>query len=677
MTLHDLAKMAGTTLAPTKAGLPLIKLSAFGDQRSRGGSLRNNGNMLSVSGLEADYDGKRVGVEEAAALIRAAGLAAVIYTSPSHMHDFPRWRVLCPFSHALPPENRREMMGRLNAVLGAVPGGDILAGESFTASQAFYIGQPGDAFAPEVMTIPGQFIDVAELPDPVYPARGKSYPIALPPMAPGTPPDARARQALEAAKAAFRERGDKGRHQVLLDATDLVAPFVLSGHLDRDEAVDEIGAAMTDDGRAPNPNEVESALDGALSHAVPYADGTEFPELPPLPAPTPHKLFTSRDFRLDQHQAYVVKRLIAPGNVCALLGQPGAGKSTLAPYIAYAVAQGRPVFGLRTTAGRSLIVAAEDLTGTQKRLGALGLRYGHTDDCAVVESGNLRDPDNRARLAATVVEFRPALIVLDTVAAAFAGMEENGSQDMGEVVELARKLAATGAAVLLVHHPAKQGGDGSARGHGSLQGTLDMVLALAPDDVTDADTIVRGVTPKNRQGSTAWTLAFRKEVIELGVDSEGDATTTTLPVEVDESASEAARPVKLSPLETAAMTALTTRLDMSGADQLPEPEWLDLCAALSTAEKARDRLRSARNMHANLTEKGAICAVNGMILIPGAGSAGIKRGSTQGIEFVGGIKWDQNGIKTDQEPGNVGWMGSTPKGDPIPSHPTRSLEGVV
>ena len=398
--------------------------------------------------------------------------------------------------------------------------------------------------------------------------------------------------------------------------------------------------------------------------------GWGFGPLPALPPARPRKLFVSRDFKIDAHQAYVIKHLVAPGNVCALLGQPGAGKSTLAPHLAYAVAQGRPVFGLRTTAGRTLYIAAEDLKGIQKRIGALGARHGHTDDCAVVESGNLREPDARVELAATVAEFKPALIVLDTVAAAFAGMDENTSQDMGAVVDFARKLAATGAAVLLVHHPAKQG-DGSPRGHSVLNGTLDMVLTLVPDDVTDPAAIVRGHTPKNRNGTTGREFAFRKDVLTLGTDHEGDPVTTTLPVELD-AADGAAKPVKLSRAEAAAMGVLHALLDSKGADQVPEAVWQEACAPLSQAEKPRDQLRSARNVQAKLVEKGAIHIVNGMVLVVApvqvAGLAVCGVGSTQGVEFVDGIKWDQNGITMDQPTRDVGWMGSSPKGDPIPSH---------
>ena len=352
----------------------------------------------------------------------------------------------------------------------------------------------------------------------------------------------------------------------------------------------------------------------------------EFGALPPAPAVAPRKLFVSRDFRLDPHEPYVVKHMLAPGNVAALLGHPGAGKSTLAPYLAYAVAQGRPVFGMRTKAGRALYIAAEDVRGVEKRVGALGQRYGHTDDCAVIGCGNLRDPAAQAEVFATVAEFKPALIVLDTLAAAFAGLDENASQDMGTVVAFGRRLAERGAAVMFVHHPAKNGGE-TPRGHGVLNGTLELTITLAPDDVHDPDTIVRGKLPKNKNGSTARDLAFRKQVIELGRDADGEATTTTLPVEVDADTAKAAKPVKIPAVQVKALAALQDLLDgpdvadHAGQRAVSEQAWRDACEAraITASDKADTRARTWRRAAGDLVAAGLIGRGDGLVWVPRAG----------------------------------------------------------
>jgi predicted P-loop ATPase len=135
ITLWDLRARILTTVANAKADLPLLKLARFGDQRSKKNSLRHDANVTAVTGIEADYDGERVKFDIAAAILKKARLQGLIYTSPSNTPKKPRWRVLCPTSCDLPPDQRGRLMARLNGLFG-----DIFASESFTPSQAFYFG---------------------------------------------------------------------------------------------------------------------------------------------------------------------------------------------------------------------------------------------------------------------------------------------------------------------------------------------------------------------------------------------------------------------------------------------------------------------------------------------------------------------------------------------------------
>jgi hypothetical protein len=146
---------------PTKAACPLIKLAAFGDTFSQRGSLRHDGNVIAVSGIECDYDAGLIAPGVVAAMLQ--GVQAVIYTSPSHAPSAPRWRVLAPLSREVAPHERREYVGRLNGILGG-----ILAHESFTLSQTFYIGRvAGAAF--EAYVCDGQPIDQINV-APMFPA---------------------------------------------------------------------------------------------------------------------------------------------------------------------------------------------------------------------------------------------------------------------------------------------------------------------------------------------------------------------------------------------------------------------------------------------------------------------------------------------------------------------------
>ena len=150
---------------PTKAACPLIKLATFGEQRTAKGCLRHDANVLTITGLECDYDGEKMPPSTARMLIERAGITALVYTSPSHTEAAPRWRVLAPLSTECPPTARRELVGRINGVLGG-----ILANESFTLSQSFYIGRV-EGMEYEAYATEGDFIDRLPSLPAVYPAK--------------------------------------------------------------------------------------------------------------------------------------------------------------------------------------------------------------------------------------------------------------------------------------------------------------------------------------------------------------------------------------------------------------------------------------------------------------------------------------------------------------------------
>lgn len=134
-TVHDLADLARETTASTKDNLPWWKLASFGDKRSERNSFRNDGNVRFITGIEADYDAEKIAFDDAAELLDKLGLLSVLYTSPSHTEDTPRWRVIAPTSIGMQPDKRRHMLGRLN---GAFRG--VFSIESWTLSQSYYYG---------------------------------------------------------------------------------------------------------------------------------------------------------------------------------------------------------------------------------------------------------------------------------------------------------------------------------------------------------------------------------------------------------------------------------------------------------------------------------------------------------------------------------------------------------
>lgn len=151
--------------APTyinKAACPLISIAEYGELRTDKDCLRHAANVNRIFGVEIDYDGEQMPIEEAAAILDRAHICSVLYTSPSHTPERPRWRALLPLSEPALPDKRREYVGRANQLLGGVA-----TRESFTLSQSFYLGRVRGAEYVVVETI-GRYIDMAADIEPLY-----------------------------------------------------------------------------------------------------------------------------------------------------------------------------------------------------------------------------------------------------------------------------------------------------------------------------------------------------------------------------------------------------------------------------------------------------------------------------------------------------------------------------
>jgi len=156
-TLSDLAEEILIEGAPTREALPWLKLATFGEVRSKKGkSLRTNENVLAISGVELDYDAGKLTFDEGVARVQAAGLRALIYTTPSYQKGVrEKWRVLCPTSELLQPGERTKLVATLKGVIG---GG--IDDASFTLSQSFYYGRVNGNPDHRVEVVEGDFIDL-------------------------------------------------------------------------------------------------------------------------------------------------------------------------------------------------------------------------------------------------------------------------------------------------------------------------------------------------------------------------------------------------------------------------------------------------------------------------------------------------------------------------------------
>lgn len=515
LSLRQFVDRAGRVAADEKGALPMVKLGTF-----KGG--RKAEHLVARHGIEIDYDAGDVSPSEAAARLRAAGLAAVVFTSSSHTPDAPRWRVLLRTAAPISAKDSAVLVERVNGALGGIAGK-----ESFDPSRCYFYGRVRGNATPEVHLIDGRPIDHAS----ELPRIGKrAAPIddLSEILGPDTPaPVASEQRPLSLTTAQVRDLIDHLpnpndadrwhrketvtlalKHQFNGDAEGLEILQAWARKIGADYDAKEVAKEWQRRKVTP-PNGrpaitlaslvAEAKTNGWCWPEIEISD-SDFEDLPELPRAKSRLSFLSpSDCEAAPSRGYVLKGFLAPGDIGCIVGAPGAGKSLLSPLLGYAVAQGREIFGMRAKAGGVFYVAAEDPHGMRGRVKALKSTYGDAPEFQLVAGVSdllaQESPDLVALLEAVKTQ-RPAMIFLDTLAMAFPGLEENSAEAMGRVVSVARKLTKWGAAVVMVHHDTKDGQQGLPRGHSLLNGALDVALHIKRDD----SGVVRGKLTKNRNG---------------------------------------------------------------------------------------------------------------------------------------------------------------------------------
>ncbi|MFN7004244.1 MAG: AAA family ATPase, partial [Roseinatronobacter sp.] len=313
-------------------------------------------------------------------------------------------------------------------------------------------------------------------------------------------------------------------------------------------------------------------------------------------------------------RGYLIKGLFAPGDVGCIFGAPGAGKSLLAPFLGYAVAQGSDAFGMRTKSGTVFYIAAEDPIGMRGRVRALKAEHGDAATFKLVEGvADLlaKDSPDLTALLDAIQHQRPTLIFIDTMAMAFPGLEENDAKAMGCVVAVARKLAQWGAAVVLIHHDTKAEG-ATPRGHSLFNGALDVALHVKRDE----GGIIRGKLTKNRNGTCDRDIAFRIATQDGGTDEDGDVITLPHCAVVTGNNTRALPTV--TGQAAAALDVLKRLQAASDGAKVSKADWRKACAAsdaVCSKDDPETRKKAFHRAVATLVRDEHVCSEDGFCWI--------------------------------------------------------------
>jgi hypothetical protein len=216
---------------------------------------------------------------------------------------------------------------------------------------------------------------------------------------------------------------------------------------------------------------------------------------------------------------WLVDDLIPKADLAMMYGAPGAGKSFVALDLAFSVATGFPWFNLGTKQGPVVWVAAEAAGSMRNRAKAYaqarGLVLEHVPLWVVEQSISLMSPEDTDGLLRCVKSKEPCLIIVDTLAAASGGGNENSGENMNTIIENCRKLhAETGALVMLIHHTGKDASRG-ARGWSGLKAAMHTELSIYHQD---GSTLRVMESTKQRDTVDGERYPFRLEVVALDMD---------------------------------------------------------------------------------------------------------------------------------------------------------------
>ena len=240
-----------------------------------------------------------------------------------------------------------------------------------------------------------------------------------------------------------------------------------------------------------------------------------------------YRLLTAEELAALPPVRWRVRGVLPAEGLAAIYGPPGSGKSFVALDLLGAVAEGRDWFDHRTSPAPVVYVALEGEAGIAQRVQAYRSHYGRTPAGMrfIAQPFALLEPDDVAELAAAIRAAGGAggIVAIDTLNRASPGADENDSRDMGRVIEGAKLLqAALGGLVLLVHHSGKDAAKG-LRGHSSLLAALDAAV-----EVTREGDRREWRTSKAKDGADGECHPFRLDVVELGIDDDGESVTSCI-----------------------------------------------------------------------------------------------------------------------------------------------------
>lgn len=235
---------------------------------------------------------------------------------------------------------------------------------------------------------------------------------------------------------------------------------------------------------------------------------------------------------------WLIEGWVARDTLAGMVGPSGSCKSFLALDWACCVATGTSWNGCSVAPGAVFILAGEGRNGLRKRIEGWSVHHGVSITGAPLYlAASLPKLTDQSNAGAVIAEIdllagelerqsgsAPSLVIIDTVARAMAGDNENAADVMGALVECMDWLRGRwpGCVVLSVHHTGHDA-QGRARGSSAYYAALDSEVVLTPGK----SGAVKVLPTKCKDWQPPMPLLLARHAVDIKLPC-GESSTSTL-----------------------------------------------------------------------------------------------------------------------------------------------------
>ena len=275
-----------------------------------------------------------------------------------------------------------------------------------------------------------------------------------------------------------------------------------------------------------------------------------------------YRVYSSEEFSQRPPIDWMIKGVLPEqADLIVVYGASGSGKSFAVLDMAMALVRDVPWRERRVKRKRVLYIAAEGGGGVSQRLRAYRQHHGIELDGLplgiIHDAPNLMVEEDVTELVRAIIDAGGGdLIIVDTLAQATPGANENSGEDMGLALKHCRAIRkATGAVIMLVAHTGKDQAKG-IRGWSGLNAASDTSLEVhRPEE--GSVRLLRVSKQKDGRDDLSW--GFNLTEVLIGIDNDGEEITSLVVTEADVPPPPSSSPKrlrKLGPWERAVMDHL-------------------------------------------------------------------------------------------------------------------------